>query len=110
MNNTTTKYTLAGLGLTMGLAVAAAAAPALAAPTKPEPISAQVTKATSASRQTSSEVSVEGTWATPHLTAGSTLTVGSVDGGFGERISPSPWTTAPRSASASPTRHSSSAR
>lgn len=44
----TTKYTLAGLGLTMGLAVAAAAAPALAAPTAPEPISAQVTKATSA--------------------------------------------------------------
>ena len=30
-----TKYTLAGLGLTMGLAVAAAAAPALAAPTAP---------------------------------------------------------------------------
>ena len=83
--NTTTKYTLAGLGLTMGLAIAAAAAPALAAPTSPEPISAQVTKATSASRQTSSEVNVEGTWATPHLTVGSTLTVGSVDGGFNWR-------------------------
>lgn len=81
----TTKYTLAGLGLTMGLAVAAAAAPALAAPTAPEPISAQVTKATSASRQTSSEVSVEGTWQTPRLTVGSTLTVGSVDGGFNWR-------------------------
>lgn len=78
----TTKYTLAGLGLTMGLAIAAAAAPALAAPTTPEPITAQVTKATSASRQTSSEVTVEGTWATPRLTVGSTLTVGSVDGGF----------------------------
>ena len=77
-----TKYTLAGFGLTVGLAVAAAAAPALAAPTTPEPISAQVTKATSASRQTTSEVTVEGTWATPHLTVGSTLTVGSVDGGF----------------------------
>lgn len=76
-----TKYTLAGFGLTLGLAVAAAA-PALAAPTSPEPISAQVTKATSASRQTTSEVTVEGTWATPHLTVGSTLTVGSVDGGF----------------------------
>lgn len=83
--NTTTKYTLAGLGLTMGLAIAAAAAPALAAPTSPEPISAQVTKATSSSRQTSSEVNVEGTWATPHLTVGSTLTVGSVDGGFNWR-------------------------
>ena len=80
--NTTTKYALAGLGLTMGLAIAAAAAPALAAPTTPEPITAQVTKATSSSRQTSSEVAVEGTWATPRLTVGSTLTVGSVDGGF----------------------------
>lgn len=85
MNTNTTKYTLAGLGLTMGLAIAAAAAPALAAPTSPEPITAQVTKATSASRQTSSEVNVEGTWATPHLTVGSTLTVGSVDGGFNWR-------------------------
>lgn len=83
--NSTTKYTLAGLGLTVGLAVAAAAAPALAAPTAPEPISAQVTKATSASRQTSSEVTVEGTWQTPRLTVGSTLTVGSVDGGFNWR-------------------------
>lgn len=79
------KYTLAGLGFTMGLAVAAAAAPALAAPTSPEPISAQVTKATSSSRQTTSEVTVEGTWQTPHLTVGSTLTVGSVDGGFAWR-------------------------
>ncbi len=83
--NTTTKYTLAGLGLTMGLAVAAAAAPALAATTAPEPISAQVTKATSASRQTSSEVNVEGTWQTPRLTPGSVLTVGSVNGGFNWR-------------------------
>ena len=79
------KYTIAGLGLTMGLAVAAAAAPALAAPAASEPITAQVTKATSASRQTTSEVTVEGTWATPHLTVGSTLTVGSVDGGFAWR-------------------------
>lgn len=79
-----TKYALAGLGLTVGLAVAAAA-PALAAPASPEPISAQVTKATSASRQTTSEVTVEGTWATPHLTVGSTLTVASVDGGFAWR-------------------------
>ena len=79
----TTKYTLAGLGLTMGLAVAAAAAPALAA--TPEPISAQVTKATSASRQTTSEVTVEGTWQTPRLTPGSVLTVASIDGGFNWR-------------------------
>lgn len=79
------KYTLAGFGLTVGLAVASAAAPALAAPTTPEPISAQVTKATSASRQTTSEVTVEGTWQTPHLTVGSTLTVASLDGGFNWR-------------------------
>lgn len=74
------KYTLAGLGLTIGLAIASAAAPALA--DTPAPITAQVTKATSSSRQTSSEVTVEGTWQTPHLTPGSVLTVGSVDGGF----------------------------
>lgn len=79
-----TKYALAGFGLTVGLAVAVAA-PALAAPAAPEPISAQVTKATSASRQTTSEVTVEGTWQTPRLTVGSTLTVGSVDGGFAWR-------------------------
>lgn len=77
-----TKYTLAGLGLTIGLAVATAAAPALADTSAPEPISAQVTKATSSSRQTSSEVTVEGTWQTPRLTPGSILTVGSIDGGF----------------------------
>lgn len=81
----TPKYTFAGFGLTLGLAIAAAAAPALAAPASPEPISAQVTKATSASRQTTSEVTVEGTWQTPHLTVGSTLTVASVDGGFAWR-------------------------
>lgn len=80
-----TKYALAGFGLTVGLAVAAAAAPALAAPTTLEPITARVTKATSASRQTTSEVTVEGTWQTPRLTVGSTLTVGSVDGGFAWR-------------------------
>lgn len=79
-----TKYALACFGLTVGLAVAAAV-PALAAPTSPEPISAQVTKATSASRQTTSEVTVEGTWQTPRLTPGSTLTVASVDGGFNWR-------------------------
>ncbi|WP_315298158.1 hypothetical protein [uncultured Actinomyces sp.] len=70
------KYTLAGLGLTMGLAVAAAAAPALAA--TPEPISAQVTKATSASRQTSSEVSVGGTWGVEKLAVGQSFTVSTV--------------------------------
>ena len=77
-----TKYALASFGLTVGFAVAAAAAPALAAPATPEPISAQVTKATSASRQTSSEVTVEGTWQTPKLTLGQSFTVGSIDGGF----------------------------
>ena len=74
----TTKYTLTGLGLTMGLAIAAAAAPALAAPTGPTPITAQVTKATSASRQTSSEVNVSGTWATERLEVGQSFTVSTV--------------------------------
>ena len=78
MNTNTTKYTLAGLALTMGLAVAAAAAPALAAPTTPEPITAQVTKATSASRQTSSEVNVAGTWSTPKLDVGQSFMVSTV--------------------------------
>lgn len=73
-----TKHTLAGLGLTMGLAIAAAAAPALAAPTRPEPITAQVTKATSASRQTSSEVTVEGTWEAAKLEVGQSFTVSTV--------------------------------
>lgn len=76
--NKHTKYTLAGLGLTMGLAIAAAAAPALAAPTSPEPISAQITKATSSSRQTSSEVNVAGTWSTPKLAVGQSFTVSTV--------------------------------
>ena len=77
-----TTHTLVGLAITMGAAVTATVAPALADTPAPEPISAQVTKATSASRQTSSEVTVEGTWQTPRLTPGSVLTVGSVDGGF----------------------------
>lgn len=74
----TTKHTLAGLSLTMGLAITAAAAPALAAPTTPEPITAQVTKATSASRQTSSEVNVGGTWAAEKLAVGQSFTVSTV--------------------------------
>lgn len=74
----TTKYTLAGLALTMGLAVTAATAPALAAPTGPTPITAQVTKATSASRQTSSEVNVGGTWAAAKLEVGQAFTVSTV--------------------------------
>jgi singapore isolate B (sub-type 7) whole genome shotgun sequence assembly, scaffold_4 len=77
-----TSHTLIGLGLTMGAAVTATVAPALADTPAPEPISAQVTKATSASRQTSSEVTVDGTWQTPRLTPGSTLTVASANGGF----------------------------
>lgn len=74
----TTKHTLAGLSLSMGLAITAAAAPALAAPTTPEPITAQVTKATSASRQTSSEVNVGGTWAAEKLAVGQSFTVSTV--------------------------------
>lgn len=66
--------TLAALALPYGAAYAAdEAAP---------PMTAQVTKATSASRQTSSEVTVEGTWSTPKLAVGQHFTVASKDGGF----------------------------
>lgn len=67
--------TIAALALPYGAATNAAAEDM---PT----MTAQVTKATSASRQTSSEVTVEGTWATPKLAVGQSFTVGSVDGGF----------------------------
>ncbi|AVJ50975.1 hypothetical protein FBF35_07545 [Schaalia odontolytica] len=66
--------TLAALALPYGAAYAAAEA----APT----MTAQVTKATSASRQTSSEVTVEGTWTAPKLAVGQHFTVASKDGGF----------------------------
>lgn len=66
--------TLAALTLPYGAAYAADEA----APT----MTAQVTKATSASRQTSSEVTVEGTWSAPKLAVGQYFTVASKDGGF----------------------------
>ena len=66
--------TLAALTLPYGAAYAADEA----APT----MTAQVTKATSASRQTSSEVTVEGTWSVPKLAVGQHFTVASKDGGF----------------------------
>lgn len=66
--------TIAAMSLPYGAAFAAdEAAPAM---------TAQVTKATSSSRQTSSEVTVEGTWAAQKLTVGQSFTVGSIDGGF----------------------------
>ena len=58
-----------------------APAAAYAADTTPE-IKAGVTKATSASRQTSSEVNVGGTWTTERLAVGQQFTVTSKDGGF----------------------------
>lgn len=58
-----------------------APATAYAADTAPE-IKAEVTKATSASRQTSSEVNVAGTWSTEKLAVGQSFTVASKDGGF----------------------------
>lgn len=66
--------TLTALALPYGAAYAADEA----APT----MTAQVTKATSASRQTSSEVTVEGTWTAPKLAVGQHFTVASKDGGF----------------------------
>jgi uncharacterized 29.3 kDa protein len=62
--------TIAAMSLPYGAAFAAAEdAPAM---------TAQVTKATSASRQTSSEVNVGGTWATEKLTVGQSFTVSTV--------------------------------
>lgn len=58
-----------------------APAAAYAADNAPE-IKAEVTKATSASRQTSSEVNVGGTWTTERLAVGQQFTVASKDGGF----------------------------
>lgn len=75
------KYWAAGAALTIvALALPYGAAYAVdgAAPA----MTAQVTKATSASRQTSSEVTVEGTWSTPKLAVGQQFTVASKDGGF----------------------------
>lgn len=66
--------TLAALALPYGAAYAADDA----APT----MTAKVTKATSSSRQTSSEVVVEGTWTAPKLAVGQHFTVASKDGGF----------------------------
>lgn len=58
-----------------------APAAAYAADTTPE-IKAEVTKATSSSRQTSSEVNVGGTWTVERLAVGQSFTVASKDGGF----------------------------
>ena len=60
--------TIAALALPYGAATNAAAEDM-------PPMTAQVTKATSASRQTSSEVTVAGTWAAPALTVGQSFTV-----------------------------------
>lgn len=60
--------TVAALALPYGAATNAAA--------EDDPaMTAQVTKATSSSRQTSSEVAVAGTWATPKLAVGQSFTV-----------------------------------
>lgn len=75
------KFWAAGAALTLAalmLPYGAAYATDEAAPT----MTAQVTKATSASRQTSSEVTVEGTWSTQKLAVGQHFTVASKDGGF----------------------------
>lgn len=58
-----------------------APAAAYGADTTPE-IKAEVTKATSSSRQTSSEVNVGGTWTVEGLAVGQSFTVASKDGGF----------------------------
>lgn len=74
------KKFLATTGVAL-LMITTAAATANAADNTPE-IKAEVTKATSASRQTSSEVNVGGTWTTKRLAVGQQFTVASKDGGF----------------------------
>ena len=64
----------AGAALTIA-AIALPYGAAFAADEDAPAMTAQVTKATSSSRQTSSEVSVAGTWATPKLTVGQAFTV-----------------------------------
>ena len=75
------KYWAAGAALTIA-ALALPYGAAYAADGATPAMTAQVTKATSASRQTSSEVTVEGTWSTPKLAVGQHFTVASKDGGF----------------------------
>lgn len=75
------KYWAAGAALTIA-ALALPYGAAYAADGATPAMTAQVTKATSASRQTSSEVTVEGTWSTPTLAVGQQFTVASKDGGF----------------------------
>lgn len=75
------KYWAAGAALTIA-ALALPYGAAYAADESAPAMTAQVTKATSSSRQTSSEVAVEGTWSTPKLTVGQHFTVASKDGGF----------------------------
>lgn len=64
----------AGAALTIA-AIALPYGAAFAADEDAPAMTAQVTKATSSSRQTSSEVTVAGTWATPKLTVGQAFTV-----------------------------------
>lgn len=73
------KRFLATTGVAL-LMITAAAATANAADNTE--IKAEVTKATSSSRQTSSEVNVGGTWAVEKLAVGQSFTVASKDGGF----------------------------
>ena len=75
------KFWAAGAALTLA-ALAAPYGAAYAADEAAPTMTAQVTKATSASRQTSSEVTVEGTWSAPKLAVGQHFTVASKDGGF----------------------------
>lgn len=65
----------------VALLMTTAAATANAADNTPT-IKAEVTKATSVSRQTSSEVNVSGTWTVEKLVVGQQFTVASKDGGF----------------------------
>lgn len=74
------KKFLATTGVAM-LMITTAATAANATDNTPE-IKAEITKATSSSRQTSSEVNVGGTWSVDKLAVGQSFTVASKDGGF----------------------------
>lgn len=73
------KKFLGTIGVAMLMITTAAAAANAADNTE---IKAEITKATSSSRQTSSEVNVGGTWSVGRLAVGQSFTVASKDGGF----------------------------
>lgn len=69
------KHTIWAVGAVLTIAAMSLPYGGVAAAEDMPPMTAQVTKATSSSRQTSSEVTVEGTWSAPALAVGQSFTV-----------------------------------